>query len=143
MTELNLDAMDLAELKKQADILGVTYAGNIGEDTLRKKISEVLGQTATDGEGQPDLSAPEPTANKKKDPNLERVTIIIHESESDKHPVFVGFNGRPFYMKRNEEVTVPQGVLNILDNAKTKVYNPKDTDKFRMVQRFPYEIVKK
>lgn len=33
-------ATDLARLKEQADLMGIVYSNNIGEDTLRRKINE-------------------------------------------------------------------------------------------------------
>ena len=135
-----VNAMSLSELKEQAVVLGIAHAANIGEETLRNKILEALGEPVE--AAAPVAKPAEPkSSTEAKDPNLKRVTIIIQESEQDGQPVVVGFNGKQFAMKRGQEVTVPQAVLNILDDARIVKYDSEM--KARKVLRFPYQIVSK
>jgi len=128
--EMNLDAMDLAELKEQARVLDISLKGNPGEDTLREKIRAVLGE----GPSQP---ATAPAAPAGEDMNK----IIIAESEQDTQPVQVAVNGRTYLIVRGEEVSVPDSVIEVLNHAKQMVYDPK-TMQGREVLAYPYQIVK-
>ncbi|MBQ7607964.1 MAG: hypothetical protein IJU76_08360 [Desulfovibrionaceae bacterium] len=57
-------------------------------------------------------------------------------------PVSVGVNGRGYLIKRDEDVIVPEGVYNVLMEAKQGIYETYDEygqkkSRFREVLRFP------
>ena len=110
----NLNALSYEELKEQARILGVPVKGNT--DTLRSNI-----QAALDGE-EPEVVAESPKKEpKKKDPKANWITIQIAEKEGDNQPVFVGHNGRAYYIRRGEPVQVPPHVVDVLKHANQQV----------------------
>lgn len=73
-----------------------------------------------------------------------RVRIFIEEkrSSSEIDPVFVGCNGRGYYIKRGVEVDVPVEVAHILDNAIEGVVKPRPSTvggvDFITSLRFPF-----
>lgn len=125
--DLNIDAMNLDELKDVATTLEIKFAANIGEETLRNKIREVLGEAVE----EPEISH----ASVKDDD--ERVTIIINESENDKQPVQVLVNGKSYVMKRGKPVSVPPCVIEVLKNA-TKVSWDSEMKEYTKVERYPF-----
>lgn len=137
MSELNIDALTLEELKEQAKILGVAHASNIGADALRAKLKEALGES----DGTRTESKPEAAPVHRSEKGQKRITILIPESEVDTQPVQVYVNGRSYIMKRGEEVEVPESVVEVLNNAKQMVYNPK-TMKGREVLAYPYQTIR-
>lgn len=135
MSELNLDTMTFDKLKEQADMLGIEYRGNIGEDTLRNRIREVLGELP---EGQePSESQLEPIAPAR---GGKMVTIRIEESETDSQPVPVGLNGEIIRIRRGEDVKIPERFLGPLRDAKQQVQDPK-TGVWRTVQTYPFSVL--
>lgn len=144
-----VDTLSFDELKEQADVLGVKYAGNIGESTLREKLKVTLGEipateAAAEAPATPAAPATNEAAAAETAPEAtaapKRVKIVIDENETDQQPVFVGLNGRSYVIKRGEEVSVPPGVVDILTNATMKKYNSK-TMEARMVPRYPFRVV--
>ncbi len=133
--ELNLDVMDLEELKAQARVLDISLKGNPGEDTLRTKIKTELGLVGGNDTQAASESVPKQEAGQK------RVTISIPESETDTQPVQIYVNGRSYIIRRGEEVDVPESVIEVLNNAKQMVYNP-ETMKAREVLSYPFQIIK-
>jgi hypothetical protein len=87
---------------------------------------------------------------KKKDPQLEVLKVIFHHTgEQDIPYVFVGHNGKSFYLPKETEIEVPVYILNscikdaVEDRMMPKV-NPQNGDInwiMRKVQRYPYSIV--
>jgi hypothetical protein len=73
-----------------------------------------------------------------------RLRIFIEEkrSSSEIDPVFVGCNGRGYYIKRGHEVDVPVEVVHILDNAIEGVVKPRPSTvggvDFITSLRFPF-----
>lgn len=126
MSELN--TMSFEELKAQAQVLGLNFAHNISEEKLREKLKIEIGEV--------DEAPAAPVESKASD----KVRIIIEESETDELPVPVGLNGVIYAIQRGKEVSVPQGVVDILNHAVMKKYNPK-TMEHRSVLRYPFRIV--
>ncbi len=74
-----------------------------------------------------------------------RCKILLHTQEGDmgELPVYVGFNGKDYYIPRDQEVIVPQGVYNVLRNSREGLIS---TDKEgnvtqRNTQRFPFTVL--
>lgn len=128
--DMNIESMDLDELKEMAKTLDVGHASNIGADKLRTKIQEKLGEPME----EPELSHP------SVENDEDRITIIVNKSETDKQPVQVFLNGKSFIMKRGMEVAVPKGVIEILNNAKKLVWDG-DMKEYNEVNRYPYTVV--
>lgn len=127
-----LENLSREELIEQADLIGVTYANNIGDDKLRQKIQTALG-VAVD---EPELS------HKSLEKTEDRITIVINESETDMQPVVVGLNGKNFVMKRGKEVSVPLGVVEILNHAVRLAWDSK-MEQYSRVMCYPYQVVAK
>lgn len=127
-----IEELSREELIEQADLIGVSYAANIGIEKLRIKIQEALGE-ATE---EPELA--HATVAKDED----RITIIIGESETDKQPVVVAINGRNYIMHRGKEVAVPASVIEALNHAVKLTWNS-TMEEYSKVMRYPYQIVAK
>ncbi|NIT57173.1 MAG: hypothetical protein GWN00_13350, partial [Aliifodinibius sp.] len=87
---------------------------------------------------------------KEEEPTLELVKVIFHSTgEQDLPYVYVGHNGRGFYIPKEIEVDVPKYILEscIKDAVEDRIMpqtNPRDGSInwiVRKVQRFPYSIV--
>jgi hypothetical protein len=131
MSELNLDAMQRPALETTAGELGVKFAANAGDDTLRKKIREHLGEPESDI--KPATSA-EPTPS-------QRFEIIIATHDRDHQPVQVGINGKMYVITRGEKVIVPRAVVKALESAVRYEYDPK-TMKRTDVLSYPFQVVR-
>jgi hypothetical protein len=87
---------------------------------------------------------------KKEIPNLMLTRVVFHNtSELDLPYIFVGHNGRAFYLPREVEIDVPTYILDscikdaVEDRLAQVVVQNGDIEwKVRKVQRFPYSIVK-
>jgi len=109
MSDINLYNLSLEELKEQARILGIAIRGNPSADTLREKIREAVNiDPAADAK-----PVAEEDLGRKKD----WVTVVIAEDENDQHPVFVGVNGKNYWIRRGEPVPVPPEVVTVLQDA--------------------------
>ncbi|MAG09805.1 MAG: hypothetical protein CL494_05275 [Actinobacteria bacterium] len=133
MSEINLYNLSLDELKEQARILGIVVRGNPGADTLREKIrNAVMIEPPADQKQAP-----------KEDPDRKKgwITIVIAEDEQDQQPVYVGVNGKSYFIRRGEPVPVPPEVVEVLNNAKQTVFNGKDGTS-KTVPTYPFQIEK-
>ncbi|MCD6006907.1 hypothetical protein [Halomonas sp. IOP_31] len=137
MSDINTAEMNREELESTATDLGISFQGNTKDDTLRKKINDALGT--------PDANdAPAPTFDNPAAPGetnrAKRYRIIIATNDQDKQPVQVGVNGRMYVIKRGEEVTVPESVVENLSNAVQHIYDPK-TMKESKVLAYPFQVM--
>ena len=130
MSEVNLYNLSLEELKEQARILGIVIKGNPSADTLRERIRKaVVVEPAADAKSEveePDRRSGWPT-------------IVISEDENDQQPVFVGVNGKNYWIRRGEPVAVPPEVVNALTDAKQVVLNGKDGVS-KTIPSYPFRI---
>jgi hypothetical protein len=86
---------------------------------------------------------------KEEEPTLELVKVMFHSTgEQDLPYVFVGHNGRGFYIPKEIEVDVPKYILEscIKDAVEDRLMPKVDIDGSinwitRKVQRFPYSII--
>ena len=109
MSDINLYNLSLEELKEQARILGIAIRGNPSADTLREKIREAVNiEPAADAK---------PVAEEDLDRKKDWITVVIAEDENDQHPVFVGVNGKNYWIRRGEPVPVPPEVVTVLQDA--------------------------
>jgi hypothetical protein len=109
MSDINLYNLSLEELKEQARILGIAIRGNPSADTLREKIREAVNiEPAADAK---------PIAEEDLDRKKDWITVVIAEDENDQHPVFVGVNGKNYWIRRGEPVPVPPEVVTVLQDA--------------------------
>lgn len=127
MTDIDLNALDLDELKVQAEVLGITFPANIKEDTLRKKIAEALGETA---ESAPAVK--EPATDDK-------VIVHIARDNENKQPVFLGLNGDPIRVRRGEDVAIPAKYLQCLENA-IRLEKDEDTGEMVEIPAYSYTV---
>ncbi|MFC0268576.1 hypothetical protein [Kushneria aurantia] len=128
MSDINTAAMDREALEKTADDLGVSFQKNTGDDTLRKRIDDTLGNATPSNRDGP--SPPEA-------PREKRYKVIVQASDSDQQPVQVFVNGRAYVMKRGEECEVPASVVEVLNHAVQHVYDP-TTMQERRVLAYPF-----
>lgn len=109
MSDINLYNLSLDELKEQARILGIVIRGNPSADTLRDKIRQAVNiEPAADAK---------PVAEENLDRKKDWITVVIAEDENDRHPVFVGVNGKNYWIRRGEPVPVPPEVVTVLQDA--------------------------
>jgi hypothetical protein len=109
MSDINLYNLSLEELKEQARILGIVIRGNPSADTLREKIRQAVNiEPAADAK---------PVAEEDLDRKKDWITVVIAEDENDQHPVFVGVNGKNYWIRRGEPVPVPPEVVTVLQDA--------------------------
>lgn len=89
-------------------------------------------------------------------PNVEKkredlMTVIFHNTEREDVPyVFIGFNGRAWYIPKDIEVTIPKVLITsvIADAVETRITPKKNKDgkivyDHKKIQRFPYTVVDK
>ena len=72
-----------------------------------------------------------------------RVNVIFHNQEGDlgKTDIFVSVNGYAYQIKRNEPVSLPPEVIEVIDNAVvTHVERVNGVDETRDLQRFTYSL---
>ena len=131
MSDVNLYNLSLEELKEQARILGIAIRGNPSADTLREKIKNAVNiEPAADAKS---------AANEDIDRKKGWKTIVIAEDESDQQPVFVGVNGKSYWIRRGGPVPVPPEVIEVLNNAKQVVWNPKDGTS-KNIPTYPFRV---
>ncbi len=131
-----------ANLISKADLLGVDYDESTTESELRAAVASVLNARDLIKEKAPaakkQASAVKP--KEKEDDAMQKVKIMVHESERDKRPCVVGLNGRNYVIPRGTPVEVPKAVMMILDNAKQRVWT-QDMSASYMAPRYPYQLM--
>lgn len=144
MSDINVNAMDRAELERTANDLDVKFAHNASDETLRNKLREALGEPAMPTL-EPELPPSHPaseTETKQAAPAKEkRFEIIIQTDGKDKQPVPVGVNGKMWAIQRGKNVVVPQSVIEVLRNAVRYEYDPKDMSRTEVLA-YPFQIVR-
>ncbi|RME56465.1 hypothetical protein D6779_10575 [Candidatus Parcubacteria bacterium] len=117
------------------DVKGLDFPKNIPTEKLRARL---LGVDVSVDERK------EGTTGKGEN----RVRIVIQQSDEDSTDVFVGVNGRHYLIQRGEEVMVPEHVVEVLRNAKRKVYRThvdrstgETTLEEREVLAYPFQIL--
>ena len=98
MSEINLYNLTMDELKEQARILGIAIRGNPSADTLREKIRKAVNIEPAESSKPADVD----DSDRKKD----WITIVIAEDENDQQPVYVGVNGKSYFIRRGEPVAL-------------------------------------
>tara|TARA_B100001057_G_scaffold151071_1_gene151003 strand:+ start:3331 stop:3732 length:402 start_codon:yes stop_codon:yes gene_type:complete len=133
MSDVNLYNLSLDELKEQARILGIVIRGNPSADTLRERIRNAVNIEPAESEKPVDVD----DSDRKKD----WITIVIAEDENNQQPVYVGVNGKSYYIRRGEPVAVPPEVVGVLSDAKQVVTNGKDGTT-KTIPSYPFQIEK-
>jgi len=85
-----------------------------------------------------------PAANKRSATKPSRVKVIFHNQDGDlgKSDIFVSVNGYAYQIQRNESVSLPPEVIEVIDNAViTQTERVDGVDQSRDLQRFPYSLV--
>jgi len=85
-----------------------------------------------------------PAANKRSATKPSRVKVIFHNQDGDlgKSDIFVSVNGYAYQIQRNESVSLPPEVIEVIDNAViTQTERVNGVDQSRDLQRFPYSLV--
>jgi len=123
----DLTKIDRAELEQTATDLGVKFRSDVTDDTLRKKISEQLGDTSAPAPAEPEQA--------------KKYEIVIQTDSRDKQPVQVGVNGKMFVIKRGEKVVVPASVVEVLNNAVRYEYDPSDMARTEVLS-YPFQIIR-
>lgn len=140
-----------SELKSQLEDYKINlpdgvYDRKLAIEAIKEKEKDLIGNGfVEDVEGEKTLVE----KMKEKEPTLELVKVIFHSTgEQDLPYVFVGHNGRGFYIPKEIEVDVPKYILNssIKDAVEDRMMPKVETDGsinwiIRKVQRFPYSIV--
>lgn len=130
MSEINVNQMGREELEATAADLGIEYRANISDEKLAERIRVHLGEPA------PEVPKGETLAKKKS--KEKRYRIVIATDSQDKQPVRVGVNGHSYTIRRGEEVTVPESVVEVLNHAVQYVYDPQTMAR-QEVLSYPYQ----
>ena len=124
-----------------AGVTGQQAAGVTGQQAAG--VADV-NQGLNNGQG----STPDPVQPQTKAVGLPATTRIILEENDNIPPTgqFFGFNGRNFMLRPGEVANVPQGIIDILDNAVQKQPMKDPTTLkvmgYRDKLRFPYRVVR-
>lgn len=132
MSDTNLYNLTIDELKEQARILGIQVRGNPSADTLRDKIRQAVNIEPAESK--------KPEAKEDVDRKKGWKKIVIAEDENDTRPVFVGINGKNFWIRRGEPVLVPPEVITVLKDAIQVVWNGKEGTS-KEIPTYPYQVV--
>lgn len=132
MTEKSYDEMSVAELKESADILGIEYTSKVSKGELLSAIKAMV-DGASDEE-QVVETVGEVVKGEK------RITIEIAENENDTQKVPVGVNGRIYLIQRGVPVSVPESVVEVLNNATVHKWDS-EMKKRTSVPSYPYRVV--
>lgn len=127
MDIINLERDDIkAELTK----LSVEFDNRAGTEVLRKKLADTLGV--------PLEPVSISSGNDSEKPRGKTVVINIPSTETDRHPVKVGINGKMNYIERDKDVEIPSSWLEILNNAvETRIRDEGTAEKPKLV---PYDV---
>jgi hypothetical protein len=105
-------------------------------DMERGVVDEVIEQDI-DGKVQ------EPEVQKK----VEALRVVFHNTnEQDLPYVFIGLNGRAFYIPKDREVMIPKELLQVINDSieiRMKPFRKRDGSmgySEQMIQRFPYTV---
>jgi len=135
MEDFNAKDASYNDLKEYAKLYSIRIMG-VKKAELRQTIQEHIEASAVTAEAK-ELGISQSLIKSKivSDKPLEgkdmsgakRIKIIIHESADPNavNPVFVGVNGKGFTITRGQEVDVPTGVLEVLNNARETLYERK------------------
>jgi len=130
------DIRTIKGLTEYAENLGLEVPADVADNfnQLRAFIRRATGETEVEETAAPPV---EKAA-------VKRVKIIIQPSDTDNQPVFVGVNGIGYAIKRGHEVSVPIGVVDVLNGAVKSI--PVKDDNNRIVgwkdaQMYPFSIV--
>jgi aromatic ring-opening dioxygenase LigB subunit len=97
---------------------------------IKDKFMSDLETTMTEQAPETTMTVQAPKRKAKTDapvqetdtPVQETVTIMIASTERDSSDVFVAVNGHNFMIQRDQEVTVPKYIYDLLKSAKETVY---------------------
>ena len=136
MADFNVKDASYNDLKEYAKLYNIRIMG-VKKADLRQNITEHLEASVVDAEVA-ELGISQSLIKSKGIPSdkplegkdvsgAKRVKIIIHESADPNavNPVFVGVNGKGYTITRGQEVDVPNGVLEVLNNARETLYERK------------------
>jgi hypothetical protein len=138
MTPEDIKALSGEDLRTQAKVLEIKFAANAGDRTIQDRMIESLGLSSDETGEQKNKTVN--VAKKSEDVKSEMVTIVIATKEDDDQPVPVGLNGKVYRMIRGEKVTVPAGVVDILNNAKQMIRDRK-TGEDREILAYSFQTV--
>ncbi len=141
-TNSNLWTWKDSELETEMTRLGIEL-----KEYDRKKAVDAIKLALVEGEVKDTKTHIEEM--KEKEPTLEMRRVIFHSiTEQDMPYVFVGHNGRGYYLPKEQELDVPVYILDscIKDAVEDRLFPETQTDgsiewKSRRVQRFPYSYV--
>tara|TARA_R110000782_G_scaffold265815_1_gene359811 strand:- start:1181 stop:1660 length:480 start_codon:yes stop_codon:yes gene_type:complete len=136
MADFNVKDASYNDLKEYAKLYNIRIMG-VKKADLRQNITEHLEASVVDAEVA-ELGISQSLIKSKGIPSdkplegkdvsgAKRIKIIIHESADPNavNPVFVGVNGKGYTITRGQEVDVPNGVLEVLNNARETLYERK------------------
>lgn len=127
MSDMNIDTLDAAELKKQLNALEVEYNPKANAETLRKKLKEALGSNEEEDELP------------KNEHKNSYVEIKFDKDEKNKQPVYFGLNGRSYRFLRGVWARCPRILLPTIENTKKDVWDEEEK-KLDSIQPYPYQV---
>lgn len=129
---VNIDNMSREQMLGLADDMGIRVSGNAKDDTIRAKLKEQLGEAPA-----PDIAESSAAAAPGESKKSKRFDITVHTDKDDKQPVQVGVNGRTYVITRGKKVTVPESVIEVLNNAVQVQYDPETMEQHE-IQSYPF-----
>lgn len=130
MTEQEIIGASKAELKEQAELLGLEFDGRAGIADLRKKVADALGIT---------LPSVEVEVKPSSKTGEDRIWLKIDKSETDKLPVPIVVNGYTIVVKRGVWVHVKREFVKVLQNA-VSIQVDGETGEMREMHSYPFQF---
>lgn len=136
--KINYWTLTSEELEAEAQAAGVPFDGKNRKETITR-IRAAKGEVVEMNEDGKEVAS---TSKKNF------VVVIFHNRDEQDLPfVYVGLNGKSWYIPKDKEVMIPKFLLNVIDDAvETRLVQRKGPDgrpyyEERLVHRFPYTIV--
>ncbi|WP_289100981.1 hypothetical protein [uncultured Marinobacter sp.] len=142
MSEDNVTESALDSLKSRADVLGIKYHPNIGEDKLREKIEEAMGAT-NDEETKPEAEETEGAKRRrliKEASELVRVRVTCMDPNRKEYDGDIFCAGNRItgtfkkYVPFDTEWHVPRIILKMIKRKQCQVFVSKRDDRGRPVR---------
>lgn len=115
----------MQELKQEATELGLDFKGNISKADLTSLIADAKNSVA---KSSPDVKPSKP----------KRIKVVISARDSEEKEGYVGFNGYQAQYKFDEEIEMPEDVVEFLRSKGGYVTDGKGDKKW--MSRFIIEV---
>ena len=113
----------MEELKQEATELGLDFKGNISKAELTAMVDDVKNSIAN---------------SSAKDTKPKKIKVVISPRDNEEKDGYVGFNGYTASYQFEEEIDMPENVVQFLREKGSYVYDGKGNKKW--VSRYLIEV---